>query len=101
MLLCTLPYTPTHPLTQSYRNAPFKRTWSSLTPIPTGITIHALNNAAFPHIWLRDSCQSSPDCIHPSNKQKLHSTSDILLDARPMSLDSDGIRVTDRELEIT
>ncbi|KAF9453327.1 gamma-butyrobetaine hydroxylase [Macrolepiota fuliginosa MF-IS2] len=101
MLLRTLSYRLTRPLTQSYRNAPFKRTWSSLTPTPTGITIHALDNTAFPYIWLRDSCQSSPDCIHPSNKQKLHRTSDIPLDARPASLDSDGIRVTDQGLEIT
>lgn len=77
-----------------------KCTWSSITSTQTGITIHSLNNATFPYIWLRDSCQS-PLSIHPYTKQKLHTTSDIPDDIRPVSLDRRGIRVNESgELEI-
>lgn len=77
-----------------------KRTWSSITPTQTGITIHSLNNTTFPYIWLRDSCQS-PSSVHPSTKQKLHKTSDISKDIRPVSLDQRGLRVNESgELEI-
>ncbi len=76
-----------------------KRTWSSITPSQTGVTIHDLDNTTFPYIWLRDSCQS-PACVHSSTKQKLHRTSDIPLDIKPVSLDNRGVRLGERGLEI-
>ncbi|KAF5350491.1 hypothetical protein D9756_008683 [Leucocoprinus leucothites] len=77
-----------------------KRSWSSITPTQTGITVHALNDTTFPYTWLRDSCQSSA-CIHPSTKQKLHPTSDIPHDIQPASLSSSAIRLNNQgELEI-
>lgn len=89
-------------LNRTFTNfASWKRAWSSITPSQAGVTIHALNNTTFPYIWLRDSCQSSPECIHPSTKQKLHRTSDIPLDVKPISLNHEGIRITDHGLEIT
>lgn len=49
---------------------------------------------AFSYLWLRDSCQS-PACVHPSNQQKLHRSSDIPLDIRPDHVESlaDGLRI--------
>ncbi|KAF5350608.1 hypothetical protein D9756_008659 [Leucocoprinus leucothites] len=74
-----------------------KRGWSSITPAQTGVTIHALNNTTFPYVWLRDSCQSS---IHPGVKTKLHLTSDIPHDIKPVSLSPEGIRLNGAGLEI-
>ncbi|KAG1733281.1 gamma-butyrobetaine hydroxylase, partial [Suillus lakei] len=39
--------------------------------------------ASFPHRWLRDACQCTA-CVHPSTSQKLHRTSDIAADVRPV-----------------
>ncbi|OJA17262.1 hypothetical protein AZE42_03030 [Rhizopogon vesiculosus] len=39
--------------------------------------------ASFPHRWLRDACQCA-NCVHPSTSQKLHKTSDIPADVRPV-----------------
>lgn len=39
--------------------------------------------ASFSHQWLRDSCQC-PLCVHPSTLQKLHRSSDIPVDVRPV-----------------
>ncbi|KAF8646612.1 hypothetical protein AX16_007113 [Volvariella volvacea WC 439] len=60
----------------------FKRAWSSFTANDTSLTIDALKTS-FSYVWLRDSCQSSPECIHPTTLQKLHRTSDIPVDIRP------------------
>ncbi|KAG6380259.1 gamma-butyrobetaine dioxygenase [Boletus reticuloceps] len=38
---------------------------------------------SFSHQWLRDSCQC-PSCVHPSTLQKLHRSSDIPVDTRPV-----------------
>ncbi|RXW16218.1 hypothetical protein EST38_g9636 [Candolleomyces aberdarensis] len=59
------------------------RTWTSVTTTKDALLVSALGNTAFPYVWLRDSCQSSPESIHPSTKQKLHRTSDVPLDIRP------------------
>lgn len=40
-------------------------------------------DASFPHRWLRDACQCTA-CVHPSTSQKLHRTSDIPADVRPV-----------------
>lgn len=76
-----------------------RRSWSSITPTQTGVTIHALK-IKFPYVWLRDSCRSST-CINPSTQQKLHRTSDIPFDIKPSSMFSSSIRLNNRgELEI-
>jgi gamma-butyrobetaine dioxygenase len=75
-----------------------RRTWTSLTRTPENLTVHALNNATFPYIWLRDSCQS-PKCVHPAAGHKLHCTSDIPLNIAPIEAES-GVQVTDNGLEI-
>jgi hypothetical protein len=54
-----------------------------VTTTKDSLLVNALDNTAFPYVWLRDSCQSSPESIHPSTKQKLHRTSDVPLDIRP------------------
>jgi hypothetical protein len=74
----------------------FSRSWTSLTRSSDTVTIHALDGARFPYIWLRDSCQSA-ESIHPSTRQKLHRTSDVSLDVVPLE---NGIRVTEDGLEI-
>lgn len=52
--------------------------------------------ATFSHQWLRDSCQC-PSCIHPSTLQKLHRSSDIQVDIRPvpggMVTTADGVHI--------
>lgn len=75
-----------------------RRSWTSLTKSANTLTIHSLNNAVFPYIWLRDSCQSN-ESIHPSTKQKLHRTSDVPLDIVPVDNES-GIRIIKNGLEI-
>ncbi|KAF5373785.1 hypothetical protein D9758_000680 [Tetrapyrgos nigripes] len=62
---------------------PFRRTWSSFSLGDNALTIDAFNNTAFPYVWLRDSCQS-PECVHPPTSQKLHQSSDIPLDVKPI-----------------
>ncbi|KAJ2919684.1 hypothetical protein MD484_g735, partial [Candolleomyces efflorescens] len=62
------------------------RTWTSVTTTKDALVVKALDNTTFPYVWLRDSCQSSPQSIHPSTKQKLHRTSDIPLDVRPTGI---------------
>ncbi|RIA99708.1 hypothetical protein C1645_684564 [Glomus cerebriforme] len=48
----------------------------------------------FNYIWLRDNCQC-PLCIHPDNRQKLLSSSEVPLDIKPIS-----INFTSDKLEI-
>jgi gamma-butyrobetaine dioxygenase len=61
----------------------------------SSITIPSLKTS-FPYIWLRDSCQS-PVCVHPSTSQKLHRTSDIPINIKPIpggiESSDDGIRI--------
>lgn len=84
---------------RSLLRPPNHRTWTSLTRTPENITVHALNNATFPYVWLRDSCQA-PESINPKTGHKLHCTSDIPLDIAPIE-GEDGIKVTDTGLEIS
>ncbi|KAJ3181688.1 hypothetical protein HDU87_000706 [Geranomyces variabilis] len=50
-------------------------------------------SSSFHHIWLRDNCQC-PQCVHPSNRQKLHSSADVstasLLKAETAELVNNG-----------
>ncbi|CAL1707941.1 unnamed protein product [Somion occarium] len=54
------------------------------------------NGTTYPFRWLRDSCQC-PQCVHPSNKQKLHRTSDIGADISPapngVEVRNDGVQI--------
>jgi gamma-butyrobetaine dioxygenase len=90
--------TPSSPLNFNLKfSQPRSRHWSTLTTDQVSLTVHSLNTS-FPYIWLRDSCQS-PTCIHPSTSQKLHRTSDIPLDIKPVT-GSDGIRLADDGIHI-
>lgn len=55
------------------------------------------NDTEYPFRWLRDSCQC-PQCVHPSNRQKLHRTSDIPKNVEPakdgVRKDADGVHIT-------
>ncbi|KAG5643513.1 hypothetical protein DXG03_000705 [Asterophora parasitica] len=73
------------------------RSWSTFTTGPSSLTVDSLK-ASFPYVWLRDSCQSSPECIHPTTSQKLHRTSDIPLDIKPIH---DGVHLTDAGIQIS
>lgn len=75
-----------------------KRTWTSLTRTDESLTVHALDNTAFPYVWLRDSCQS-PKCVNPATGHKLHRTSDIPLDIAPVE-GNKGVQVTENGLQI-
>ena len=79
----------------SFATSSLQRTWSTLSTDSSSLTIDSLK-ATFPYVWLRDSCQS-PECVHPSTSQKLHRTSDIPLDIKPIrdgvELTADGIRI--------
>lgn len=44
-----------------------------------------VNESDFSYVWLRDNCQCG-QCVHPSNRQKLHSTADVPLDIQPVSV---------------
>lgn len=60
------------------------RTWTSVTAGKDSLVVDVLKTP-FSYVWLRDSCQG-PESVHPSNRQKLHRTSDIPLDIRPKGL---------------
>lgn len=51
--------------------------------------------STYSHLWLRDNCQC-PQCLHPTNRQKLHSSADVPLDIAPQSINftADGLEVT-------
>jgi len=78
--------------------APLRRTWTSLTRTPESITVHALNDATFPYVWLRDSCQS-PESVNSVTGSKRHRTSDIPLNIAPIEGEN-GIQVTENGLQI-
>ncbi|KAF6751692.1 gamma-butyrobetaine dioxygenase [Ephemerocybe angulata] len=86
-----LRYSKLRPLLNPRRNGAV-RTWTSVNTTKDSLVVDALDNTAFPYVWLRDSCQASPDSIHPSTKQKMHRTSDIPLDIRPKGL-SEGQKI--------
>ncbi|CAO3685728.1 unnamed protein product [Umbelopsis ramanniana] len=50
--------------------------------------------STYSHLWLRDNCQC-PECLHPSNRQKLHSSADVPLDIVPKqtTLTNDGLEI--------
>jgi hypothetical protein len=50
--------------------------------------------STYSHLWLRDNCQC-PECLHPSNRQKLHSSADVPLDIVPKqtTFTNDGLEI--------
>jgi gamma-butyrobetaine dioxygenase len=99
--LCRIPATgKLSPVTPSLLTTHVKRHESrqastSVSMNETSLTVHSLGTA-FPYVWLRDSCQS-PLSVHPATSQKLHRTSDIPLDIKPIP---DGVRSTDDGIHI-
>ncbi|CAO3622974.1 unnamed protein product [Mucor hiemalis] len=53
------------------------------------------NTSTYSYLWLRDNCQC-PSCLHPSSRQKLHSSADIPLDIKPSA-----VKIVGEEAEIT
>lgn len=51
--------------------------------------------STYSFLWLRDNCQC-PQCLHPSSRQKLHSSADIPLDIKPIDF-----KIVGEEAEIT
>ncbi|KAI7858048.1 hypothetical protein BDC45DRAFT_435077 [Circinella umbellata] len=49
----------------------------------------ATKSSAYSYLWLRDNCQCN-QCVHPDNRQKLHSSADIPLDIAPQSITLNG-----------
>ena len=89
------------PLLQSFRlpqpaslKASRIRLFSSLVVEADQVHVSSLG-ASFPFVWLRDSCQC-PRCVHPSNRQKLHQSSDFAPKGlKPQSVEAveGGLRV--------
>lgn len=76
--------------------APTQIAARSLASLSTTESALTYRGTSFPYTWLRDSCQC-PACIHPSNKQKLHRTSDVPLDAAPRT---GGVTTSERGVEV-
>jgi len=80
--------------TSDYSMLHIKHFSSDLRFDDTRLTIPG--KASFSHQWLRDSCQC-PSCVHPSTLQKLHRSSDIPVNVRPvpggLTTTADGVRI--------
>ncbi|KAG2184561.1 hypothetical protein INT43_000470 [Umbelopsis isabellina] len=65
--------------------------WPAIQPTDANMP----HTSAYSHLWLRDNCPC-PQCLHPSNRQKLHSSADIPLNISPENaiLRDDGIEIT-------
>lgn len=46
-------------------------------------------SSSYSYLWLRDNCQCD-QCIHPTNRQKLHSSADVPVDIRPSGFKVQG-----------
>ncbi|KAG0174096.1 hypothetical protein DFQ28_009731 [Apophysomyces sp. BC1034] len=51
-------------------------------------------DGTYSYLWLRDNCRCE-QCVHPSSRQKLHSSADVPLDIAPSS-----VRITEDAAEI-
>lgn len=51
-------------------------------------------SSTYSYLWLRDNCPC-PQCVHPSSRQKLHSSADVPLDIEPTD-----VKITGDEAEI-
>jgi gamma-butyrobetaine dioxygenase len=63
-------------------------------PKSSEMTQAAPHTSTYSHLWLRDNCQC-PECLHPSNRQKLHSSADVPLDIVPKqtTLTNEGLEI--------
>ena len=79
-----------------FRFSSTKTTYPAVTENVGSITLAWNDNTAstFHNVWLRDNCQC-PKCLHPSTKQKLHSSGDISLDSKPFAA-----QIEEGELEV-
>ncbi|KAJ3335456.1 hypothetical protein HDU93_005457 [Gonapodya sp. JEL0774] len=68
-------------LTLHWSQSPSK----TATPLPHS----EFASSSFNYVWLRDHCQC-PACVHPDNRQKLHSSADIPLDIKPTTIEFGG-----------
>ncbi|CAO3695607.1 unnamed protein product [Rhizopus stolonifer] len=69
------------------------------TQVPEKVTTHCdqdflhvkwgSDDSTYSYLWLRDNCPC-PSCIHPFNRQKLHSSADIPLEIKPKSIEIVG-----------
>ncbi|CAG8495376.1 18413_t:CDS:2 [Acaulospora morrowiae] len=57
------------------------------------------NNSKFNYIWLRDNCQCT-ECIHPDNKQKLFSSSEVPLDIKPIHVNVTSNEKDEETMEV-
>ncbi|KAI8577400.1 hypothetical protein K450DRAFT_212882 [Umbelopsis ramanniana AG] len=64
-------------------------------PKASNVTQAAPHTSTYSHLWLRDNCQC-PECLHPTNRQKLHSSADVPLDIVPeqTTLTNEGLEIT-------
>ncbi|KAI9472216.1 MAG: hypothetical protein EXX96DRAFT_349270 [Benjaminiella poitrasii] len=53
------------------------------------------DTASYSYLWLRDNCPC-PQCLHPSSRQKLHSSADVPLDIKPIQVKpvGEGFEIT-------
>lgn len=58
---------------------------SIIVSYPSTSAEESVKSMQFLHVWLRDSCRC-PQCIHSSSGQKLHSSAEIPLDIKPVSI---------------
>ncbi|KAJ3277243.1 hypothetical protein HK104_003519 [Borealophlyctis nickersoniae] len=75
------------------RNLHLNQTANALVVDWTDSSSSAFSSSTYHYVWLRDNCQC-PSCVHPSNRQKLHSSADISTSAKPTSvklLKTDGV----------
>ncbi|CAO3607620.1 unnamed protein product [Cunninghamella blakesleeana] len=61
-------------------------TWNPDVSVNKGI---GSSISSYSHVWLRDNCPCE-QCLHPTNRQKLHSTADVDIHTEPISLHYDA-----------
>ncbi|KAI8343233.1 hypothetical protein BC941DRAFT_325240, partial [Chlamydoabsidia padenii] len=66
--------------------------WNTTHPNNLGL-LSSDGTSNYSHVWLRDNCPCE-QCIHPSSRQKLHSTADVDLGTRPRSIHLDDTTLT-------
>ncbi|KAI8915753.1 hypothetical protein EDD86DRAFT_185603 [Gorgonomyces haynaldii] len=72
----------------------FLRKLHKLVKRPDAVDILWSNNqkSTFHYVWLKDNCLS-PQSLHPTNKQKLHSSGDI-----PVTIQPESVELNEQEL---
>jgi hypothetical protein len=62
--------------------------WNTSDPKNVGL-VNPDGLSSYSHVWLRDNCPCD-QCVHPSSRQKLHSTADVNVATRPSSITLDA-----------